>query len=513
MRLKTIYLICSLLALTILPHAQAHLGHNCTHDSLKQDYQIMDIEEFIPSLEKGERVLSNFPQLRMAASYDALNEAEASYKAYIEHQLGPAVLAYFQAALKVKAPLTKNITISTSQQTVCGVPTPPIFRNGGVAADYVIIFDSVLDEESSWVAESYSCYLSSATKRPYIAKTVFNRALVKDATNDPLVHERNTYLLLHELIHTLGFSKSLYKYFLDTNGKVMTDHLKTVELLGSERMVLDVPALTERARNFFGCPTLEGVYLENDGGSASYGSHLERRHFIMEHMSSGILHTQRISEFSLGLLEATGWFVPDYTFADPYNFGQGKGCGFLKDSCTASSFDYEGYGMCKGTGSGCGANGRGGGSCVGDSKSDGCRYIKPNLNYDCENPEAVDYVRLPSLQTFGREAGSKCFSGTLSSSSSSASTTSFCFTYTCSGSGSSTKLQVKVGTKTITCSKEGTVTVSGYKGKLNCPDPLEFCSTIGKAYCSRNCMGRGKCVNGKCQCNAGFSGTDCGYKI
>jgi len=52
-------------------------------------------------------------------------------------------------------------------------------------------------------------------------------------------------------------------------------------------------------------------------------------------------------------------------------------------------------------------------------------------------------------------------------------------------------------------------TVSGYYGSINCPDSLEFCSTIGKPYCPRNCMGRGICVDNTCQCNKGSIGVDC----
>jgi len=504
MKLAPLLLAFALLSLSVYSHYTEE-GLKCSHDSVDQNHEIVEIDEDVHP--EGERLLQELPQFRMAAGYDALDSAPASYKEYMQTELVPPVLDYFQAALKIKRPLTSKITISASK--VCSVPTPAALKSG-VVADFFVILDSAFDDASSWVAESYSCYLASGTKRPYIGKTVFNRDLLKEPKGNILLHEKNTYLFMHELIHTLGFSKSLYKYYLDVNGKVIPNPTKTVSLLGVDRMVLDIPVLTERARNYFGCSNLEGVFLEDDGSSASYGSHLERRYFVMEHMTSGLMYTQRISEFTLGVLEATGWFVPDFSMAEPYYLGQGKGCGFFRDSCSASSFDYEEYGYCKGSTWGCGTHGRGGGKCVGDTKSDNCRYTKPDVNYDCENPNADNYVRLPSLQTFGREAGSKCFTGTLSSTSSSASTTSFCFKPTCSGSGSSTKLVIKVGSQSVTCTKEGKVSVSGYRGTIDCPDPLTFCSTIGKPFCPRGCMGRGKCVNNKCECNKGFGGVDCG---
>jgi len=502
-------LLILLLTFALISHsAYSHYteeGLNCTHDSVGQNYEIGDIDEDIPA-EGEERLLASYPQYRIVANYDALKSAPASYKQYMETDLVPPVLDYFMAALKVKYPLTKKITISAN--TVCSIPTPAALKSG-IYADLVILMDSAFDDGSSWVAESYSCYLSSTSKRPYIGKTVLNRDLLKEARDNILLHEKNMYLLMHEFIHIFGFSKSLYKYYLNDNGKVISNPTKTVRLLGVDRMVLNIPSLTERARKYFGCSNLEGVFLEDDGSSASYGSHLERRQFVNEHMTSGLMYSQRISEFSLGVLEATGWFVPDYSYAEPYWHGQGKGCGFIRDQCSSSKFDWEEYGYCTGSSWGCSTHGQGGARCTSDSKSDNCRYYKADVNYHCENPNADNYVRLPSLQTFGRDAGSKCFSGTLSSTSSSATTTSFCFKYKCSGSGSSTKLDVTVGSRTVACSKEGKVSVSGYKGTINCPDPLTFCSTIGKPYCLRNCMGRGTCVDGKCQCKKGFTGIDC----
>ena len=46
--------------------------------------------------------------------------------------------------------------------------------------------------------------------------------------------------------------------------------------------VLTLAPLTARIRDYFGCPTAEGAYLENQGDSGSKGSHFERRIFFNE---------------------------------------------------------------------------------------------------------------------------------------------------------------------------------------------------------------------------------------
>jgi len=371
------------------------------------------------------------------------------------------------------------------------------------------MLDSTYDSSGSWVAESVHCSLASGTNRPLFGKTKFNRALLPEAKGDVLVHEKNTYLLLHEMMHALGFSSSLYTRFIDSNRNRRSGHITSITLNGKTNKVLNVPSLTEKVRNHFGCSSLKGAYMENDGSSATAGSHFERKFFVYETMTSGVIHGRRVSELSLGVLEASGWYDIDYSYAEPFFFGKGQGCTFFSGSCSSSSYNFDEF--CKSSSRGCAVTGRGGGSCSSDSKADGCRYYKPNLDYDCENPDADNYARLASLQVFGRDAGSRCFTGTLSTSSSS-STTSFCFTYDCNGSGSDTTLDINVGSKTITCTREGPVSVSGYRGSVNCPDPMTFCNTYGKRYCPRNCMNRGSCINNKCVCNSGYKGIDCGLR-
>jgi len=178
----------------------------------------------------------------------------------------------------------------------------------------------------------------------------------------------------------------------------------------------------------------------------------------------------------------------------------------LTKSCSSSGFSYPEF--CKSSARGCTVSGTSGGSCSSDTRSDGCKFIHPSVSYHCENSNADSYARLPNIQSFGRSAGSKCFTGTLSTSSS-ASTTSFCFKYTCSGSGVSTKLTLNLGSKSVACTRKGQVSVSGYKGFVDCPDPIEYCSTAGKKVCPRGCMGRGTCSNGVCTCNKGAKGKDC----
>jgi len=493
---------------------KGHIG--CKHDELNHDPGFLDIDEELTTTtdEEGRVLASSNSQFRIYPYYGILAQsAPSDYQSYIQYQLAPPVVAYFQAALQVKYRVSGALKVPSVQRQLCGKNTPNILLNGGVAADFFIFFDSTYDGAASWVADSFVCFMATDSNRPLIATTKFNRALLLNSNGNVLVHEKNTYLLLHEMTHVLGFSTSLYPYFLDNNGRRRTGHIRSGTLDGTTSTVLATPVLTQRLRNFFGCSSLSGAYMENSGSSATAGSHFERRQFVFEYMSSGLVYSQRISQFTLALLEDSGWYIPNYNYAEPYNFGAGQGCGFLSTKCSSSSFNYGEFCKTSASNRGCSFQGRGGGTCQSDFRSDNCKYYNANLNYDCENPQAANYARLPNLQSFGRNAGSKCFDGNLASTSSSATPSSFCFKYTCQGSGSNTVVNIQVGNKIVSCKRSGNVEVAGYYGSVTCPDPLYFCSTAGKAYCPRNCMGRGYCSNNKCVCYKGFTGIDCGLNL
>jgi leishmanolysin len=497
--IKAFFILFALLSIS-----KAHYDHDCDHDSVEQDPEFLDIEEDMRRLEDGgDRLLASSSAFRIYPYYDFVKQsASSSFASYITNELIPPVVDYFRAALKVRYPVAGNLKLTSSK--ICERTTPSILKTG-VAADLFLYVDTFADS-STQIANTKYCYLASGTRRPLVARIMINRNMLPNANGNVLLHEKNMYVMMHETMHGLGFSTNTYKYFVDSNGKTRSGHIKSVSVNGKTRTFLDVPPLTEKLRAHFGCSSLQGALMENGGGSGTSASHFERKVFLYEHMTSGAIDGRRVTEMSLALLEGSGWYDVDYSYAEPYFFGKGQGCSFVTGtSCT--TFDE----FCSGSSRGCAPHGRGGGSCRSDSISDGCRYYSPDNDYDCENANGEDYARLPDLQVYGRGAGSKCFSGTLNTRSST-SATSFCFKYTCSGSGSSTKVDVQVGSKTITCTSEGQRSIDGYYGTVDCPDPQTFCNGAGKKYCPRNCMGRGSCSSGKCQCKSGYTGVDCALK-
>ena len=148
----------------------------------------------------------------------------------------------------------------------------------------------------------------------------------------------------------------------------VTTKAKTAALdtAGTSRTLLKTPQVLARARSYFECSTLEGVDLEDDGGSGSAGSHWEERQLVTEFMQAAPSGMKNVkSEFTLALLEDSGWFKPDYSKAELMSWGYKKGCSFV-DTCgpvstsgfcaamqgqdKQCSFDRSGMGLCKNDG-------------------------------------------------------------------------------------------------------------------------------------------------------------------
>jgi hypothetical protein len=121
-------------------------------------------------------------------------------------------VSYFETALKIKA---GDLNLSSSVRTICGKDTSLILFSG-VPADVFIYYDAH-SQSGTQIAATSQCYVAGSG-RILISRTVINRNMIP-VTSDVLIHEKNMYTLMHEMMHTFGFSSVLYPKFLDSNQK------------------------------------------------------------------------------------------------------------------------------------------------------------------------------------------------------------------------------------------------------------------------------------------------------
>lgn len=156
-------------------------------------------------------------------------------------------------------------------------------------------------------------------------------------------------IALHETTHVLGFSGWGMQYWIDPEtGSYYLDNVSKITLkktvFGVDNViVLKSKNVLQTARDYYKCDSLEGLPMENQGGSGSFGSHWERDLVADEIMTStNILGKGVFSAFTAALLLDTGYFVDVNLnmIENSSQWGRGKGCNFVSKSCTNTEEKY-----------------------------------------------------------------------------------------------------------------------------------------------------------------------------
>ncbi|EPY23648.1 leishmanolysin [Strigomonas culicis] len=208
-------------------------------------------------------------------------------------------------------------------------------------ADFVVIVSAVPSTTSgaSTLAWGTPCARTGTTpNRPIIGMINFiPSALPSSAT------ELQKRVAAHEISHALGFL-SLYstaQNYYDLDGTYKSGGTQEVYRSGLQQTVrlVSTPRVLAAARAHFGCDTLDGVEIEDSGGSGTAGAHWKGRIFYEEALvgviSSAILF---YSSVTLAYFEDLGFYTANYGVAeDNYLFGYKKGCDFLYQTCKSNT--------------------------------------------------------------------------------------------------------------------------------------------------------------------------------
>ena len=184
---------------------------------------------------------------------------------------------------------------------------------------------------SSTLASATVTYLEVPSGLPYAGRITINRDLIKEAANLKL---HLGEIFIHEFTHILGFSSS---YFLRFYNK---QNFRSLDKNGKNRTYINTTKVREVAKKYFNCSHIDGIPLEESGGSGTEGSHWEARLLYGEYMTGSIFHADfAISEFTLALLEDFGSYKANYYTGGLMRFGKNRGCEFIYDNCIDEYFD------------------------------------------------------------------------------------------------------------------------------------------------------------------------------
>ena len=214
-----------------------------------------------------------------------------------------------------------------------------IFNEGvNINSDFLILvkFDTENAFPQGVLASALPGYLDLTTYRPIVG--VLTISTDTSFFTKDRVTEYFSEVLLHELTHALGFLDSMFRYF--PGGREGT--LTTVTLRGVQRTIVKTPKVVEVAKKYFNCPTIQGIELEDQGGEGSSLSHWEQRVLLGDYMGAVIYQEEMVvSEFTLALLEDSGWYKANYYTGGLMRFGKNKGCKFIENNCLDSYYNTE----------------------------------------------------------------------------------------------------------------------------------------------------------------------------
>ncbi|XP_064398693.1 leishmanolysin-like peptidase isoform X2 [Halichondria panicea] len=236
----------------------------------------------------------------------------------------------------------------------------------GVSDTDLIIYVSAIDCSPfgpGIFAFASSCQLESELDRPIAGFINFCPGSYDNLDDDTLT--RNG---LHEVLHVLVFSPTLYPWFRDENGNPRTERDEfdfppgeagntTVQtetytdwstrngLVEHNVSLLITPNAVEQARIHYDCPDIHGVELENGGGEGTASAHWELRTLGNEGMTGFLLFSAPFSRITFGLMEDSGWYLPNYEMAEPLAWGLNTGCAIPHGSCREHITQQQANGM------------------------------------------------------------------------------------------------------------------------------------------------------------------------
>ncbi len=324
----------------------------------------------------------------IASAPDALTKARGT--AIIENVL-PKIQGIWGQTLSI-VPVDSGLVIPSN---VCFnlYTFPEEWSNGAAGLEdtdlliFVSAFDAIGDtvlcssnSALSTLAVSAPCAIDPDTDRPVVgfANVCLNTLSTTNGKVDDKAIETMVDIMSHELVHVLGVNSELFKYFRNgVTGEPLTPRKKN--FLGADQgfetvkakcvngqndlemalpcdntvvyqeesvkygdnnvdrgfYEITLPTVRQVARNQFNCQLLKGARLENQPTSTDcMGSHFDERTWFTEFMSA--VYDEDAAYFSpltLALLEDSGWYKADFTFAENNPFGLGAGCDFVTGDC------------------------------------------------------------------------------------------------------------------------------------------------------------------------------------
>lgn len=439
--------VCALVALLVLASSPFSYAHECMHDSLYDVNDVMSVEQVYAG--GSYPFLNNTLPIRMRVDTTYLSEdllgltctqtgqrftisgtditcggsdlplLTSSLRSYLNSLLDQAK-DLFQTSLRV-IPVNGSLQLtgsSSPQGLSGGVYVSSEYTNGVPDTDVVIFVTARPIVQSGGTTSTLA--VARVVQEDQIGRPIMGHLNINPGGIDvaAAMFKRNFGVVIHEMTHALGFTIGKLRNVNPHPITGITNIVTPIRLnvaandTANDRNVVTSPRVVEWARNYFGCSTVRGVELENQGGSGTELSHWEKRTVFNEYMTGTASRNPVFSELTLALLEDAGWYVANYSRAGQLLWGHGMGCDFTNRGCDKWPKN-PGYFCSENNAKGCTADYQAKGSC-----QIGTGTVSTDYQYFPDNPTKVGFYDLPDFcpVTWGFENG-WCFDSNAVSSS------------------------------------------------------------------------------------------------
>ena len=308
----------------------------CGVDKIKSNTQLISENNNINIVRSKKRKTSNeedYKPIRIYLSNEDIKTKIIYLKAfgYNENLLNRIILcldntkSYIEKLVNVRRRIDKIIMTSNEQLSIVSISDNSL--ENGINADLLIIPTYTLDKSEINI-ENYK--RDEETNRVIISKLNIPVSYLNQSNITQFEVET---LLLHEITHILGFQYESYQYFPGGINNVIKDK---IDFEGRKKYYIITPTVVKLAKEYFGCDTLIGLELENQDNINNNipSSHWESRILLGEYMNLEQYTPEVvISDFTLALLEDSGWYKVNYYTGGLMRFGKNKGCDFLNKDC------------------------------------------------------------------------------------------------------------------------------------------------------------------------------------
>ena len=389
------------------------------------------------------------------------------------------VTGYFKKILSVQKINFINSDFPQYIKNNCGIPN---FDLGDKNFDLLIIPKISSDLNKNQLAAGAPCvYLIN--HKPVAGIVILNNNLSWEKNN--FKYNMKT-LLLHEFSHVLAFHQNFFKNLNMTS---------TRNINGQQYYFINSPKVIEKARIHFGCDSIKGVQLENDGGDGTAGSHWDSRFMLGDYMMASDYQDVVLSDISLALFEDTGFYQVNYYTGGLFRFGKNQGCSFIEKKCLYDQgkkimFPND---FCNESGkSFCSSSHISRGNCLiinnssiskeyryfGDKRTGGfshADYCPVSFSTNSNNyyfPNNCRYGKNENEDEIISE-DSLCFESSIKNSG----MKSVCYKMVCNPT--SKTFSIYIGSKIVNCPGNETVlsNPSGFNGQIKCPDYNLVCTS------------------------------------